>query len=343
MSSNPPSSVRNLRAGFTLVELLVVITIIGILIALLLPAVQAAREAARRAQCTNNLRQFGIGLAGFETQNGTYPQCSTGNGWGPYEWRYFVFYILPYMEMQAYYDILRGPQFDLQVPWNLVGGQPQPAWVTLSDQPFPAVFSCPSDTTLDRFVNVSPGGSTISLPKTNYLGISSGFNVNSTASNGATLLASTRRAVFFSQTKTRVADITDGTSNTMIMAEYLMGVDRYDARGDFYTSQAGAQFMFVKTGPNSTADDNLPNSSGFCSSASGHDLPSENLPCTSGGIDVNFATPRSRHPGGVNVVYVDGSVHFIPDNVDSSTGFTKPGTWQRLGFIADGLPITADF
>ena len=62
-----------------------------------------------------------------------------------------------------------------------------------------------------------------------------------------------------------------------------------------------------------------------------------------GATSANFATPRSRHPGGVNVVFADGSVHFIQDNIDSSTDLNNPGTWQRLGFIADGHAITAGF
>src|SRR5262245_7122754 len=100
------------RRGFTLIELLVVIAIIGVLIALLLPAVQAAREAARRAQCTNNLKQMGLALANYETGNGSFPPGAIGYGSGsnidcnhPRNHTMFAL-ILPYMEMKPLYDAI---------------------------------------------------------------------------------------------------------------------------------------------------------------------------------------------------------------------------------------------
>ena len=111
---------RQSAAGFTLVELLVVIAIIGILIALLLPAVQAAREAARRAHCTNNLKQFGLALHNFESAHGEFPPGTMAKErfsetW-PYEWPYFIHFLLPYLEHTNYYDELDGPHFNIPNP-----------------------------------------------------------------------------------------------------------------------------------------------------------------------------------------------------------------------------------
>jgi prepilin-type N-terminal cleavage/methylation domain-containing protein/prepilin-type processing-associated H-X9-DG protein len=333
MFSQPPSTIRQPRSAFTLVELLVVITIIGILIALLLPAVQAAREAARRSQCSNNLKQFGLALLGFEENNKTFPPgVQAKSQFDDKQWLYFIYHLMPYMEMSAYYEAVHGPRFDQIIPW----GDPT-AWAPLAEMPFPGAFYCPSDTTTDHFVDCI-----VRLPKCNYLGIFSGLDETYMYGSGGTIKTTidpARRAVFRPLQGTAMADITDGTSNTIAVAEYLTGVDWHDARGDFYTSRAGAQFLFVTTGPNSTVPDSLINASGFCPSSNAHNLPAQNLPCT--WIGANFATPRSLHPGGVNVVFADGSVHFIQNSIDSSTSATNPGTWQRLGFIADGFPITA--
>jgi prepilin-type N-terminal cleavage/methylation domain-containing protein/prepilin-type processing-associated H-X9-DG protein len=311
--------------GFTLVELLVVITIIGILIALLLPAVQAAREAARQSQCSNNMKQIGLGLLNFESQNGTFPPgVMSKNRWamnydddGGYQWTYLLHFILPYLELDAYYAAIGGPLFKTDL-YN-----DRASWAAVNDVGLAALW-CPSDAISDNGFIQSPdsSGKIYLFPKSNYLGIFSGINdgdgAYSAKNYAGYFLDPKRRAVFRYGSGVPLADITDGTSNTIAVAEYLKGMDSRDARGNFYTHRAAS---------------GTPND------------PSNNLPCVTGGDNDNYASPRSRHPGGVNAVFCDGSVHFISDSVDSyvptdSTDTRLPGTWQRLGWIADGYTPT---
>jgi prepilin-type N-terminal cleavage/methylation domain-containing protein/prepilin-type processing-associated H-X9-DG protein len=318
---------RRRLLAFTLVELLVVITIIGILIALLLPAVQAAREAARKMQCGNNLKQIGIAMHSFESEHGTFPVGIVTRGTptpkGTGDWGYLLHYLLPYLEQQAYYDAIHGPKFDLANPW----GDPT-TWAALSVQKTTVPsFLCPSD-----FFGGSlcDWGSSVHLMKGNYIGIFSGLN-DGDCYHG-TIAA--RQAVFRYTKGRTVADISDGTSNTMAVAEYLKGVDEKDYRGQIWSGRAGLQFLYVTLGPNSISPDLL--CSSFCPGGGSPNEPSQNLPCRTGDfIDNNYASPRSRHPGGVNAVFCDASVHFIQDSIDTRV-------WRNLGWIADGNPVVVD-
>jgi prepilin-type N-terminal cleavage/methylation domain-containing protein len=339
--SNPIPGIRNPKsAGFTLVELLVVITIIGILIALLLPAVQAAREAARRSQCSNNLRQIGVALHNSESRNGTFPpgitaKSRTSNPLPSDPWLYMLHLIMPDLEMQAYYDILGGPAFQKNLYTDKV-------LLAALDQVSFATVQCPSDVIADNAWStddtLNASGVYSKFPKTNYLGIFSGLN--DADAEVPSSLSPIQRAVFRYGRGTPISDITDGTSNTMAVAEYLKGIGSKDyAHGQFYTRRAGCQTLFVTLGPNSTSRDNL--CSDWCPNGGSPDDLRMNLPCIgNANWDVNFASPRSRHPGGVLAVFCDSSVHFISDSVNShvpTTATDPPGTWQRLGWMADGL------
>lgn len=333
-------SANSKPSAFTLVELLVVITIIGILISLLLPAVQAAREAARRMQCSNNLKQIGLGMHNFESQHKTFPpgtmsrhrHTSTLAADKEVEWAYFLHFLLPSLDQQGYYDALKGPLFTLENPWISKAG-----WSDTVNGISLTALLCPSDSTGD---NLAQFPASLRLTKSNYLGIFSGRRDGDNY-DGADVQGGyyknaiqTERATFRPHEGTPIADITDGTSNTMAVAEYVKGVNSADSRGSFYTSRAGCMFLFVTTGPNSTVPDNLLDF--FCPDGGTPNDPTQNLPCSPGNETINFATARSRHPGGVNAVFCDGSVHFIQDNIDSST-------WQHLGWIADGRTISLGF
>jgi prepilin-type processing-associated H-X9-DG protein len=315
------------------VELLVVIAIIGVLIALLLPAVQAAREAARRMECTNHQKQIGVGLHMFESQYGRFPPGSMSNvrfsydyteATGPgYEWVHFIHFLLPYLEMRPYYDALGGPQFAVQNPWY-----DPTAWLSSSNMTahgaaIPALL-CPSDG-LGGGTCDGPVCPTVHLAKSNYLGFFSGLN----DSDGFNDSDQSRSAVFGYYHGRSITDIGDGTSNTMAVAEYLTGSSPEDLHGWFYTNRAVCKTLFVTLGPNSPA----PDVTIFCGSTPYGDVPNNaaaNLPCiSSGNGSGDYASPRSRHPGGVNALFCDGSVQFIEDEIDMNV-------WRNLGWMSDG-------
>jgi len=205
-----PKSPQQQR-GFTLIELLVVIAIIAILVALLLPAVQQAREAARRSQCKNNLKQFGLALHNYHDVHSTFPMGVTydtsfaawwewsGVGWGAR--------VLPFIDQAPLFNQIR---FDVKSPAN------DGVNASVKSAVLP-VFRCPSD----------PGRAPAnSHGPTSYV-ICSGSNANSAAWGGGSTGANNGRSVLFGNSKTNFRDITDGTSNTMVISECLIG-KRYE-------------------------------------------------------------------------------------------------------------------
>ncbi|MDB5341128.1 MAG: putative major pilin subunit [Planctomycetaceae bacterium] len=310
----------NRRAGFTLIELLVVIAIIAVLIALLLPAVQQAREAARRSQCKNNLKQLGLALHNYHDNFGRFApgsisRSTTNAPFGGPEWPYLIHFILPNLDQSATYNILA-------TNW----GRPGPwidatQWPATLRNPVPSL-QCPSDGQGGSIKDAQTG---VNLTTSNYLGLFSGLNDGQTAAD-----AGTTRAAFGMNRGASIRDLLDGTSNTMLMAEYLTGTNT-DWRGWFYTNRAGAQFLHVTNPPNSTVPDNILAYPAGCTAAL--NLPLQNLPCIPDGTTGNnFATSRSRHVGGSHVLLGDGSVRFVSNNINLTT-------WQSLAWIADGTVI----
>ena len=258
-TGNHPSEIIHQKSrAFTLVELLVVITIIGILIALLLPAVQAAREAARRGQCSNNLRQIGVALHNFESQKGTFPpgtlsQYFCSHTSYPWQWTCYLHFLLPFLESQGYYDAVRGPRFDIGDPYDSAWSA---TWLaSAANGTSLSALLCPSDAlggSLAEWPSVSPG---VKLAKSNYLGIFSGQRDGDNYVMGWNYSyqkpVQTQWAAFQPYEGRRLADITDGTSNTMAIAEYLKGVDAADvprhhldnqSRSPVSVRQVGSQF-----------------------------------------------------------------------------------------------------
>ena len=293
-----------------MIELLVVIAIIAILIGLLLPAVQKVREAAARMKCQNNLKQLGLALHNHHDTANAFPPgtrnltLSDNN-----EWPYLLHYLLPYIEQNAYYTAIGEGNFTPRKPWEA-------AWPTsVADRPINS-WLCPSDGRVATKMFASNP-----LAASNYLGIFSGTNDqhqwsnNYPAAQKSMFCMSAARAV-------RMAEVTDGLSNTMALAEGLTGITNVDGRGFVYTNRAACQFLYVAQTPNTTVPDAM--HSAFC-----NNQPTQNLPCSADNGGTASAAARSRHTGGVNVAVGDGSVRFVKNSITI-------GTWQNFGFIADG-------
>ena len=229
-----PLPVAPAARAFTLVELLVVISIIGILIGLLLPAINAAREAGRRAKCQNNLKQVGLAMHGFESERGYFPHGTynliddPGNNFsnGPQNRRCWMHDLLPYLEFGGLYK-----QFDsyMQVPGNSAFGFPGELAVV-------PTLVCPDDINspkLHTFWGGSNGqptqgfsGNVVACAGSDY------FNPTGPASS------TTVNGICFAKSKVTTAMITDGTSHTALLSEVILSPDvtAHDLRGRYYNS-----------------------------------------------------------------------------------------------------------
>lgn len=322
--------------AFTLVELLVVIAIIGILVALLLPAVQSAREAARRIQCSNNFHQIGIAMHNYHEAFSRFPigQFDWISSWG---WEgifqgsgtsmmghtYFV-QLLPFVEEGQTWEIYR-PLMEIPTPSSKNhGGMRQ--WRNRVGAQLKTVvpsFVCPTD--------FGPPRVDIGLPDL------VGFTGNYVMCAGSTTYGARgfhsdvfwrMNGIFYMYSDTTMSDILDGTSHTLLAGETIVHKQfprsQYDARGAYYWGVWGGALFTSFWPPNTNTPDRL-DEPRLC-------YDTEETPCINSGDMATYT--RSRHPGGVNIAMADGSARFLSDSINRLT-FQAMGSRRGGEIVAD--------
>jgi prepilin-type N-terminal cleavage/methylation domain-containing protein/prepilin-type processing-associated H-X9-DG protein len=337
---------RLCRAGFTLIELLVVIAIIGVLVGLLLPAVQQAREAARRSACMNNLKQIGIALHNYHDANKAFPRAykqdtslAAFDNMGYWSWTALI---APFMELQTTYDTLQVGSLD-----------PSPS-LAANQAAFlaPVVgFRCPSDigpalqdAGLDPGWAIVRGSASTSpntgLPVSNYLGSNNQALIRSHTPTNPTNGTTGALGIFFRDKAIKLKDITDGSSKTLLVGErsYTLGSHRMSAGTLWAVRDANANGPASNTSP-------TPGNQGWnqglmtitfsiwyginpvlTSSTSGQDRKQ---------------SPSSLHPGGAQFLMADGSTEFLLETISNDTEATNSVTvnspLEAMAGIADGF------
>ena len=334
--------------GLTLVELLVVLAVIGVLVALLLPAVQSAREAARRTRCVNNLKQLGVAVHNFESARGRLPTGADSKPYPPqgsnfpqnfFRWSTFA-HLAPFFEEAAAHESL-----DLNVPLYLNTS----AQIAATNQAgvalvLPALL-CPSDLMERVAVDFGP---------TNYAsctgdGIDGGtpFNTN---------------GIFHINSTQRMKDITDGASKTVAMSESTLGTGPTGVGGPIAPSDQPTMYGWRMLPPAIGLTDaacaapisyNVDKRRGFAwvngeyrSALYNHYLTpnSTNMDCIGSRLSIDpvdalsafgWRAARSKHSGGVNTLFADGSVQWASDEIDSTI-------WKALSTRAEGEQAELD-
>jgi len=331
-------------SGFTLVELLVVIAIIGVMVGLLLPAVQSAREAARRMQCQNNLKQLGLAMHNYESTFKTFPMNGGSSSYSPQA------RILPHMEEGNLQELL-----NFSLPVYVGGGGasvPNPVYVPVFAKVV-ATLLCPSDPGPTQY------SATLGTPPLNYLFGGNNYMVSTGSGTGTNYDDRTRTDGMVSNNfSTKVRDVTDGTSNTIHMSEstrgggldatlpagvlptlrpyqmFAAGTGTSAGAGPGYTGTGGNWPTGIIRDPNLTtviaavtlyrggangAGRGLSWMRGLAHNVltNGYLTPNSLIPdVTMHGT--GFFGPRSYHTGGAHVMHVDGSVRLVTDSIDQA-------------------------
>jgi prepilin-type N-terminal cleavage/methylation domain-containing protein/prepilin-type processing-associated H-X9-DG protein len=323
--------------GFTLVELLVVIAIIGILVSLLLPAVQAAREAARRIQCTNNMKQVGVALLNHHATKAIFPSGTSGteltgtNVWSG--WTGLV-QILPFIEESALEE-----QIDYSDDFMGYHGSPVNRTILAKQIP---TYQCPSDNTSGRVRQLRDYGFSHPISRSNVV---LNFGMGDPTSPGKGFLwncdfpspqnetppveETENGGPFRFHFGRKIRDFRDGTSKTVIVSEVIAGrLDQLgeprNYRGVWAFPFFGAQYQHVNT-PNSSVPDHMR----YCGDTTVELNCVDDTTGLSRGLCTGHIGARSEHPGGVNALRCDGSVAFYGNAIDLAI-------WQAQATIDGG-------
>ena len=324
------------KRGFTLIELLVVIAIIAVLIALLLPAVQSAREAARRAQCVNNLKQIGLATHNYVDAQGRLPIARGVRPARPYtaisKYNYSGFAgILPYLEQSNVFSAI-----NYNLTMTLQDGNSTAMATVISS------YLCPSES--QRVPALTAGNNYRFNEGANIL-----YGYAETDPPGHNTAMIPPNGPFFAERSIFLSAITDGLSNTALASEKLMGDFNQGLatpRRDIYNSPVypdspeaayqACQAMDehdISTSGESGAG--APWLDGFLHTAIYKHVSPPNKKSCYHRPDRLTMTVSSNHPGGVNVAFCDGSVHFIKDTIDR-------GVWRSLGSMNGGEVLSSD-
>ena len=333
---------RDTRRGFTLVELLVVIAIIGVLIALLLPAVQQAREAARRMQCSNNLKQLGLSLHNYHDTHLSFPIGARYNmQLAGSSWR---FALLPFMEQQALYDLDKASGHNLNTYQG--GANDLSAFNSHVRQLFGVVvdgYVCPSsslDPLRATHNNATRYANGVVTQAHHYVGIMGAYpdpggrpasQYSHSLPDGS--FATDNGILTISESK-RMRDVTDGTSNTIIVAEQSGNTNEQRNRqlANYHTGWGGHGDSADRTVSEWRTQGHSSRIL-IASLTSVFHSPNPASVGTAADLDWVFNTPVTAfHPGGAQAVLADGSVRFIPDTIQRRT-------MQQLATRDDGTVV----
>lgn len=343
------NTMNSVPRAFTLVELLVVIAIIGTLIGLLLPAVQSAREAARRLSCMNNLKQLTLALISHESGKKQFPDAYTyETGFAP---NYnasseflklrgtWAIAILPFAEEESLYD-----RIDRTKP--MADGSNAAARAARLK-----MMACPTDVFNDRAFNGDSAAATAVLGKNWSRG---NYAANSSLSLGVPVSSGfiTYPGIMGDNCSKRLHQITDGTSKTVLLAEIRAGITEYDTRGIWALGMGSSSLwghggvLGDCYGPNCPviSSDDVITCTEIVGSVGGQDrLQAMGMPCSLVNGMSWQQTARSMHPGGVFVSMADGSVRWITDNIQVlPSDPLNLSVWDRLMLSADEQVVPSD-
>lgn len=333
---------RMRKRGFTLIELLVVIAIIAVLIALLLPAVQQAREAARRTQCKNNLKQLGLAMQNYHDTYSTFPPgwvhytqqaaSTTGAGNGANHWGWSTF-LLPFIDQAPLYN-----QLNVGNTNNGMNTQLTTAAFLLNMQTAQTGFRCPSDTGGITNTNMGHGGTPTTAPfvaMSNYPGVHSSRTPHTSTTP---LNPSTANGVLWQNSSCRIRDITDGTTNTLMIGERAWVVPM---SGGTFSASAANLFGVNSPGTGTHTVGPIYVLGVGCAPINGTNT-NTNSPVAAPAQCWGRMGFSSVHVGGAQFLLCDGSVKFVTQNINFQTNSATPtaeGVYQRIMNKNDGSVI----